>query len=138
MNYCVIDGVSYDVCVTAINEYFSVMDTDKAGRAIKKGRMIRDIIGTAIGHKVKFSRKSEDEEGIKAYDDLFSYLSQPRESVMVKMADGQTTIEYEAYVTSGNRDVEKIENGKTFWNDLEVNFVPMECQIVPVEEVQYD
>lgn len=133
MNYVIIDGTAYDVCVDAINEYANVMDTDNAGRAIERGRMIRDIIGTAIGHKVKFSRKADDAESIQAFDALWTYLTQPRESVYVQIADGQSTISYEAYSTTFSRDVERIEHGKTFWKELEVNFIPMECQILPAD-----
>ncbi len=137
MNYCIIDGKSFDVCVTAINEYFNIMDTSNAGRAIKNARMIRDIIGTAVGHKVKFARKSDDEAGRKAYDELWDYMKMPRESVNVKMADGQSVIEYEAYCTDGSRDVEYIENGRVFWSDMELSFIPMECQYTPSDlEVQ--
>ena len=130
MDYCIIDGKAYDVYVDSIQEYFNVTDTDNSGRAIANGRMIRDVIGTFIGHKVKFRRKGDN---FAEYDSLCTHLMQPYESVNIKIAHNQETIEYEAYATNGQREVERIDrsNGTIYWKALEINFVPMEAQITP-------
>ena len=65
------------------------------------------------------------------FDALWDYLKQPRESVQLEAADGQTTLSYEAYYTSGSRKLQKVENGVNYWDQLQINFIPMEAQITP-------
>ena len=50
---------------------------------------------------------------------------------MLEAADGQTTISYEAYYTSGTQDIESVSNGVNYWGEIEINFIPMEAQVVP-------
>ena len=129
MDLVTIDGVNYDVCVMGIEENFNVLDSDKSGRSISgKGRMIREVIGTFVGHKVKFQRKASN---IAAYDNLFNTLMKPVDSHTVKIVHGQTTITYEAYVTAGKRNVQRIDGSKVMWGELEVDFTPMEAYQTP-------
>ena len=55
MTYVKINGKPFDVdvAISDLEESFNVLDGPNAGRAINGG-MIRDIIGTYIGHKIKF------------------------------------------------------------------------------------
>lgn len=48
-----------------------------------------------------------------------------------RRADGQKTISYQAYYTSASQDIEKVENGVTYWGEIEVSFVPMDAQLKP-------
>ena len=52
MNYIKITGTSFDVnvAISKYNENFSVLDGENAGRSKDTGRMIRDVLGTYIGH----------------------------------------------------------------------------------------
>ena len=130
MNYVKIDGTVWDVDV-GISEYeetFSILDGENAGRVKANARMIRDIYGTFLGHKVTFFRRGDK---VSEFDALWDYLKQPRESVQLEAADGQTTLSYEAYYTSGSRKLQKVENGVNYWDQLQINFIPMEAQITP-------
>ena len=130
MNYVKIDGTVWDVDV-GISEYdetFSILDGENAGRVKANARMIRDIYGTFLGPKVTFFRRGDK---VAEFDALWDYLKQPRESVQLEAADGQTTLSYEAYYTSGSRKLQKVENGVNYWDQLQINFIPMEAQITP-------
>ena len=130
MNYVKIDGTVWDVDV-GISEYeetFSILDGENAGRVKAGARMIRDIYGTFLGHKVTFFRRGTK---VAEFDALWDYLKQPRESIQLEAADGQTAISYEAYYTSGSRKLQKVENGVNYWDQLQINFIPMEAQITP-------
>ena len=134
MNYVKINGISFDVNV-AISDYeetFNVLDGDNAGRGTKSGRMIRDIIGTYIGHKVTFFNKG-GADGNAAFDALWQTLLDlsVEDSVQLEAVDGQKQISYEAYYTTGTRRLKKVADGVNFWDELSVSFVPMEAQITP-------
>lgn len=129
-NLCRINGIDFDVTVaiSEIEESFNVLDGENVGRVLS-GRMVRDIIGTYIGHKVTFfSAKSQS-----SFDALWDYLIAHScdDSVMVTLADGQKTISYEAYYTSGTRKLYKRENNKNYWDQIQVSFVPMDAQVRP-------
>lgn len=133
MDYVKINGVSFDVGV-AISEYeenFNVLDGDNSGR-VMTGRMIRDIIGTYLGHTITFFNRG-GADGNAAFDELWNYLKAHSvdDSVVLEAADGQDTISYEAYYTSGKRRIRQVVDGVIYWDELQVNFVPMEAQITP-------
>lgn len=118
----VLDAIRY-------SRNFNVLDGDNAGR-VMTGRMIRDIIGTYVGHKIKVFRRGGNYAGL---DEFWAYLVEHSvdDSVMLEAADGQTTISYEAYYTSGTQDIESVSNGVNYWGEIEINFIPMEAQVVP-------
>ena len=72
MNYCVINGRSWDVIVTAIEESFSILYTENTGRTLAIGApMTLDPLGTFFSHKVTFKRCKENVEefdGIQGTD----------------------------------------------------------------------
>lgn len=130
MNYVKINGISFDVTVaiSGIEESFNVLDGENAGR-VMTGRMIRDIIGTYIGHKITFfnGKKKSD------FDALWDYLiaHSVDDSVMLEAADGQSSISYEAYYTSGTRTLKSAADGVNVWDEIEINFIPMEAKVKP-------
>ena len=133
MNYVKINGESFDVGV-AISDYeetFNVLDGKNAGRSMT-GRMVRDVIGTYIGHSITFFNKGGD-AGNAAFDALWDALKRYSvyDSVQLEAVDGQNQIVYEAYYTTGSRRIRQVDNGVNYWDSLTVNFVPMEAQIVP-------
>lgn len=131
MNYIKINGIVFDadVAISKYNRNFNVLDGPNAGR-VMTGRMVRDVIGTYLGHKVTVFRRGNNYKGL---DDFWDYLYQHSvdESVQLEAADGQTTISYEAYYTSATQDLEKAEGGTNFWGEIEVNFIPMDAQVRP-------
>lgn len=130
MNYCKINGQSFDVTVaiSAVEETFSVLDGENAGR-VMSGRMIRDIIGTYIGHKLTFFNGKSNED----FDALWNYLISHSvdDYVTLDASDGQSSISYQAYYTSGTRKLRSVLGGVNYWDELEVNFIPMDAQVRP-------
>lgn len=132
MTYVKINGVSFDVdvAISAIEETFNVLDGENAGR-VMSGRMVRDIIGTYIGHKVTFFNGKSNED----FDRLWEYLVEHSvdDFVQLEAADGQSSIAYEAYYTTGTRRLSEssVNNGVNKWDELEVSFVPMDAQVKP-------
>ncbi len=130
MNYCVINGKSYDVIVTGIEEGFSILYTANTGRNLE-GAMKLDPIGTFFTHKVTFKRCKEN---VKEFDDLYNFLTIPRyDGFDIEIVHNQTTIKYKAYVSQGTRALQKIVERikKVLWGELAVNFVPIEAQVLP-------
>lgn len=132
-NWLQIDGKFWDVTVVSIKESGNILYSDKTGRTTAKGaRMTLDPLGTFIGHTIVVERHGSN---VKAYDDLCEYIRKPRyDGMKVKAVDGQTTIDYEAYASTYEREVERIDadNKKVYWKEMSINLVPMEAQIVPL------
>ena len=125
---CKIDGVSYDVLVTAINETYNVVEGANSGVSLYRQREIRDLLGVKIGHSISFASNNDPE----AFDALTSYLfSSVRPYVVLEVVHNQTTISYEAAYNTGARRVAHIddENDVVYWDELTVDFRPMEIQI---------
>lgn len=123
-----IDGTSYDVLVTAIQETFNVLEGINTGTALYRQREIRDITGIKIGHTVTFAPDNDPD----AFDALCEYLfGAVREFVTLEIVHGQTTISYEAAYNTGARSVSHIDdiNDIVYWNELTVVFRPMETQV---------
>lgn len=131
MSYIKLNGVEFDtdVAISAYTESFSVLDGDNAGR-VMSGKMVRDIIGTYIGHKLTVFRRSANYSGLDAFWEYLKAHSVD-DSVILEAADNQTTISYEAYYTSAARNLERVENGINYWGEIEVNFIPMDAQVKP-------
>jgi hypothetical protein len=130
MNIVVIENRVYDVLVTAVEESFNILYGEETGRTIASGgRMFLSPIGTFIGHKVTFARKSGHEA---EYDELYDFFLQPRfDGIYVSIVHDQTTLDYEAYVSNGARALKRVVNGKVLWGEFQVNFIPMEAKIKP-------
>lgn len=130
MNYCKINGRAFDVTVaiSSIEESFNVLDGSNAGR-VMSGRMVRDVIGTYIGHKITFFNGKKQAD----FDALWQYLIDHSvdDYVTLEAADNQTSISYQAYYTSGTRTLSSAANGANVWDEIEINFVPMDAQVKP-------
>lgn len=128
MNFCVINGKPYDVNVTAIEENFNKLYTENTKRTLANGEMFLDPIGTFIGHRVEFAPlRSPD-----TFNELWDFFVQPHtEGFRVEIADGKTTIAYDAYTSSGARKLEYIRGGVPYWGGMSINLIPMRAQILP-------
>lgn len=127
-NLIKIDGTSYDVLVTAIEETFEVVEGGNSGIALYRQREIRDLAGVKIGHRVTFAAGENPE----AFDRLVGYLfGSLREYVTIEAVHDQDVISYEAAYNTGSRRVRNIddETDTVYWDELTVEFRPMETQI---------
>jgi hypothetical protein len=138
MNYFKINGQSYEVVVTALEESFEILYTENSGRTLANGApMTLDPIGTFFGHKITVKRKNGFEQ---QYDELYSLLSVPRrventeDALLFEVAHLQETIAYRAYVSKGMRAVKTIDekSGKVYWGEMSLNIVPIEAQVLPI------
>lgn len=131
MSYIKLNGIEFDaeVAISSYNRNFNVLDGENAGR-VMIGRMVRDIIGTYIGHKIKVFRRGDNYEGL---DKFWDYLVEHSvdDSVMIEAADGQSVIAYEAYYTSASQDIERVDGSVNYWGEIEITFIPMEAQVTP-------
>lgn len=125
---CKINGIEFDVPIKELSESLNVLDGENVGRVLS-GRMVRDIIGAYIGHKVTFFNGKDNGE----YDRLYEYLKQHSvdDYVTVEIAHGQTTISYEAYYTVIEKQLRIRENDVNYWDAIQVSFVPMDAQVRP-------
>ena len=130
MTYVKINGKPFDVdvAISDLEESFNVLDGPNAGRAMNGG-MIRAIIGTYIGHKITFFNGKSN----KDFDALWDYLvaHSVDDYVQLEAADGQSSISYAAYYTSGTRRIRNVDGGVNYWDELEVSFVPIDAQVKP-------
>lgn len=126
LNYIDFDA---KVMITAYKETLNVLDGDNAGRGKLRGRMIRDVLGGFLGHTITFQRDGS----VEGFDNLWAWLKKHSvdDSIWIKAADGQGTIEYEAYYTVGEIELEKEENGVRYYKSITVNFIPIDPQIIP-------
>lgn len=90
MSYIKLNGKEFDadVAISAYNRNFKFWTN--AGR-VMTGRMVRDIIGTYIGHQLTVFRRGDNYQGL---DEFWDYLVEHSvdDSVQLEAADGQTTI----------------------------------------------
>ena len=133
MDYVKIGGKSYDVIVTNIERNFEILQSSNAGATLAPGaRETLDPLGTRIGHRITFKRKSGHE---KEFDELWDFVIQPRfDGVLVDIVYNQDTLNYEARFTSGNQKLKKIDpvTKKVYWGELVLDIVPLEAQVKPI------
>lgn len=130
LTLCKIDGVSYDVLITAIAETFNVVEGANSGTALYRQRAIRDLLGVKIGHSITFAPDNDPE----AFDALTNYLfGSVRPYVELEVVHNQKTISYQAAYNTGTRMVRHIDddNDIVYWDELTVEFRPMENQVNP-------
>ena len=133
MDYVKIGGKSYDVIVTDIERNFKILQSSNAGATLAPGaRETLDPLGTRIGHRITFKRKSGHE---KEFDELWDFVIQPRfDGVWVDIVYNQDTLNYEARFTSGKQQLKKIDpvTKKVYWGELVLDIVPLEAQVKPI------
>ena len=108
MDYVKINNTVYDVLVTEITETFEIRYSANTGSTLATGaRMVLDPIGTFYGHSVTFMRKKGHET---EYDALYDLVSQPTyDGIPVEIVHGQTVLAYDAYVSTGERTLKRID-----------------------------
>lgn len=130
-NWLEIDGIIFNVTVTSIKESATILYSDNTGRTLSQGaRMTLDPLGTFFNHSITVKRKGDN---LDDYDQLYDYITKPRVSgIHVKAVHDQTTIEYDAYISSAEREVQKIDDNKkkVYWKEMTLNIVAMEAQVI--------
>ena len=118
-----VDGVVYKVHVifpSMVNS-FEIREGSNAGYA-QNGREIRDIIGTAYSYKMEVEPNPIFPED---YDALFDVLSSPVPSHRVSLPYGQSNIEFDAAISSGQRTWHGRTAGFQRWKGMEISFRPI-------------
>ncbi len=122
MSVFLIDGVTYPgVLVPSLKRSFEIVDGENAGR-VKTGTMIRDIVGTYYNYAMELDTS---EASLAEYDALYEVLSAPEDYHVLIVPYAQTTLRFDAYVTSGEDDLASMECGRNKWGGLSVNFIAM-------------
>lgn len=120
-----IDGRDFSCIVTALKRNFSIADGENAGRTLD-GVMHRDLIGTYYNYSItiKADRLSQSK-----YNELYQIITAPVESHSMRVAYGNTTLSFLAYITQGSDDLLRCyAGGGRLWGNLTFDFIAMEPQ----------
>lgn len=148
MNWFSIDGYKYDVRIFKPKESFTILNNDNAGRTLAKGApMVLSPIGTFFSYTLTFGKKNGKEDD---FERLWEYLATPRKSPILFVFpknskeiwkttkdDGEVVDGFYAYVSTGERDVKKVEeteNGElknVIYDVFSVKFTATKAQVLP-------
>lgn len=119
-----IDGIYFNVRITegGIKRSFSVTDSDKAGRLLT-GRMVRDIIGTFYNYTISIDTNNLSKTD---YDTFYEIISAPVDFHVITIPYAQSTLQFEAYVTSGEDTLKTSNSNGNTWTELSITFIAME------------
>lgn len=107
--------------VTSLKRSFQIVDGENAGRS-NRGTMIRDVIGTYYNYTIELLCLNKSQ---KEYTELYEILSKPVDSHTIKVPYNQETIEFKAYITSGDDELKHMSENGNIWHGLTVNFIAM-------------
>lgn len=123
-----IDGLNLRLWVTSLKRKFAVTDSENSGR-VQSAEMYRDVIGTFYNYTVTVE---PDKSNRADYDTFYEMISAPTPSHSLIFPYGQDTLEFKAYVTSGEDSLKKTRdahgNELNIWSGLSVDFVAMAPQ----------
>ena len=132
MDWIKIGDKTYHSIVKGVKEGFTILYSSNTGRTETVGaRMVLDALGTFFTYTITFVRIDGHEE---EYDELFDFTSIPRnDGIFVEFPHNQKTMRYEAYISQGERDLERIDekSGKVYWGEFSIQAIPMEAQVIP-------
>ncbi|MBQ9428620.1 MAG: hypothetical protein IJU41_03640 [Clostridia bacterium] len=130
--YIIIDGTEYTgIRIITIKRSFSVTDGDNAGRLAVSGQMVRDIIGTFYNYQFTVDPKASDPA---TYDAFYEVISAPVDSHVIVVPYGQSTLTFDAYVTSGDDELILIDNDANRWKNLSFSAIAMAPQRLPAND----
>lgn len=123
----IIDGVDYSK-VAIINELIESFELAEGENSAvtQSGRDWYDIIGTRYFHTISILRN--DEATPEEWDEFCNVISSPVDFHVVEIDHDQSSITYEAHITSGERKLLRVAGGKKIWSDLTLSFRPAEPQ----------
>lgn len=120
------DGVSYNVRITfpSLSRSFNIPQGSNKGKNLAY-EDIDDIFGTEYGYSFTVEADPAD---VDAYDSFYEAVSAPVGFHTVTMPYGQSTITFQAKVTSGSDTFRGTFASKKRWGPLTVRFVPFKPQ----------
>lgn len=131
MDVCVIGNKTYDVIVESLTESFTKLYSEDTGRTMGAGlKMNLSCLGTFFSHNITFRRKAGHEAD---YDELYDLAAAPtNDGIPVKIVHGQSSIEYNAYISSGERALKRVNprTGVVYWDKFTMTLTPMEASLV--------
>lgn len=125
----VLDNVQYKVRVkvNSLGRSFRIDEGDRSG-TVKSGYYFRDIIGTYYDYSMEIESDPTDPAD---YDAFYQAISAPVDSHTLTVPYGQTTMTYNAMVTSGNDMFKDKVGSVNRWTGLSVQFTAIEPQRRP-------
>lgn len=131
-NWIDIDGQRFNCTVTSIKQSGTILYSDNTGRTLGLGApMTLDPLGTFYNYTITIKRNGDD---VRDYDRLYEYIMKPRFSGMtIKAPHNQGTIEFEAYISAAEREIQRIDEkkGKTYWKQMSLTITAMKAQVIP-------
>lgn len=117
-----IDGKAYNVAVMPpMKRNFVVMDTENTTRLLS-GEIYRDVLGTYYNYSLTINNRMTAPE---EYDAFYEVITSPVDFHILEFPYGQSTIEFQAYITNGSDDLNLIKDKNT-WKNLTINFIAKE------------
>lgn len=123
------DGVAYRLFVRyeSLGRSFRLEDGDNAGKMLS-GYQKRDLIGTYYDYSMQVE---PDPAAPGDYDAFFDAISAPVDSHSLTLPYGQSTITFDAMVTSGDDAYQGKVAGRQRWGGLQVQFTAQAPQKEP-------
>lgn len=125
----ILDGTSYSLFVRyeTLGRSFHLDDGDNASYMLS-GLYQRDLIGTYYDYTMEVEPDPKHPED---YDSFFDAITAPVPSHTITLPYGQSTITYDAMVTSGSDLYRGVVAGKSRWGGLQVQFTAQKPQKEP-------
>ena len=89
--------------------------------------MQRSIIGTYYNYTIELDTSRMDKDD---YDAMYDVLSAPVDYHELVVPFGQTTLMFDAYITSGTDNLKQISPTGNVWEGLTLNFITIEPQVI--------
>lgn len=126
----ILDGVTYNLRVTfeTIGRSFRIEDGENAGNMLS-GLYQRDIIGTYYDYSMQVEADPNDPT---TYDNFYQAITSPVNSHELTLPYGQSSITFNAMITSGSDTFRGKVGGKNRWGNLQINFTAIEPYREPV------
>ena len=119
----IMDGVTYNVRIAypTLERSFNIPQGQNRGKSLGYSD-IDDIFGTEYGYQFNVE---EDPAHRADYDLFYEAISAPVGFHTITLPYGQSTITFQAKVTSGRDVFRGIVGGRRKWEGLEVRFSPI-------------
>jgi len=121
------DGKAYNVRVLSLTREFAITETGISGRT-QDGQMYRDLFGTYYNYSMTVAQRGEDAASLEAF---WQAVSDPKDSHLCVFPYGQKILTQRMYVKAGQQALERRQNGKNHWAQLEIAFIAMAPEVRP-------